>query len=122
MFSFNFEKLDVWQEAIQFANLIYQVTSSFPERARFGLTNQMRRAGVSVSSNLAEGSSRISRVDFARFVEIATGSLFEVVSQANISLNQEFLTRREYESIFNSAEKQCRMLSGLLRSLDHACS
>jgi len=62
MFSFNFEKLDVWREAIQFANLIYQLTNKFPERERFGLTNQMRRAAVSVSSNLAEGSSRMSRV------------------------------------------------------------
>jgi four helix bundle protein len=57
MFSFNFEKLDVWREAIQFANLIYQLTSKFPEQERFGLTNQMRRAAVSVSSNLAEGSA-----------------------------------------------------------------
>ena len=117
MFSFNFEKLDVWREAIQFANLIYQLTSRFPERERFGLTNQMRRAAVSVSSNLAEGSSRISRIDFARFVEIATGSLFEVVSQAKISLDQHFLTQPDYECIISSAEKQCRMLSGLRRSL-----
>jgi four helix bundle protein len=118
MFSFNFEKLDVWREAIEFANLIYKLTSKFPEHERFGLTNQMRRTAVSVSSNLAEGTSRISRVDFGRFVEIATGSLFEVVSQANISLNQRFLTRPEYERIISSAEKQCRMLSGLRRSLD----
>jgi len=55
MFSFNFEKLDVWQEAIRFANLIYQLTSKFPERERFGLTNQMRRAAVSVSSKLGRG-------------------------------------------------------------------
>jgi four helix bundle protein len=53
MFTFNFEKLDVWQEAIQFANLIYEITTKFPERERFGLTNQMRRAAVSISSNLA---------------------------------------------------------------------
>ena len=120
MFTFNFEKLDAWREAIQFANLIYKLTSKFPEHERFGLTNQMRRAAVSVSSNLAEGSSRISRADFRRFVEIATGSLFEVVSQTNVSLNQHFLTRPEYECIISSAEKQCRMLSGLRRSLDQA--
>lgn len=120
MFTFNFEKLDVWREAIQFANLIYQLTSKFPEQERFGLTNQMRRAAVSVSSNLAEGSSRVSRADFARFVEIATGSLFEVVSQANVSLNQHFLARPEYECIISSPEKQCRMLSGLRQSLGRA--
>jgi hypothetical protein len=76
---FNFEKLEVWQEAIQFADSVYTITRTFPDEERFGLTNQMRRAAVSISSNLAEGSSRSSRPDFARFVEIATGSLFEVV-------------------------------------------
>jgi|SRR6266496_2646218 len=76
---FNFEKLDVWQEAIQFADLVYELTGDFPGEERFGLTSQMRRAAVSISSNLAEGSSRVSRTDFDRFVEIATGSLFEVV-------------------------------------------
>ena len=78
---FNFEKLDVWQEAINFVDLIYELTGAFPSDERFGLTNQMRRAAVSISSNIAEGSSRASRTDFARFVEIASGSLFEVVSQ-----------------------------------------
>ena len=114
MFTFNFEKLDVWQEAIQLASLVYKITRNFPEHERFGLTNQMRRAAVSISSNIAEG---VSRTDFARFVEIATGSLFEVVSQAKVSLNQQFLSKSEYEEIANAAEKECRMLSGLRWSL-----
>jgi four helix bundle protein len=117
MFTFNFEKLDVWQEAIQFAEAIYKITNKFPEQERFGLTNQMRRAAVSISSNIAEGSSRASRTDFARFVEIATGSLFEVVSQAKISVGQRFLSQDDYEQIAGSAQKQCRMLSGLHNSL-----
>ena len=114
---FNFEKLDVWQEAIHFADLIYQVTKKFPLQERFGLTNQMRRAAVLVSSNIAEGSSRLSRADFARFVEIAAGSLFEVLSQARISLNQRFVSQEAYDRICKAAEKQSRMLSGLRRSL-----
>jgi four helix bundle protein len=120
MFTFNFEKLDIWQEAIQFADLVYKITTKFPEHERFGITNQMRRAAVSISSNIAEGSSRASRNDFARFVEIATGSLFEVVSQANVSLNQQFLCRSDYEKLATAAQKQCRMLSGLRRSLAQA--
>jgi four helix bundle protein len=64
-----------------------------------------------------EGSSRASRVDFARFVEIATGSLFEVVSQAKLSLNQHFLSEADYTQIAARAEKQCRMLSGPRKSL-----
>ena len=70
---FNFEKLDVWQDAIQFADLVYELTGDFSGEERFGLTNQMRRAAVSISSDLAEGSSRVSWTDFGRFVEIATG-------------------------------------------------
>jgi four helix bundle protein len=77
----------------------------------------MRRAAVSISSNLAEGCSRSSKVDYARFVEIATGSLFEVVSQATIGRNQGFLDQGEYQRLYDAAEKQSRMLSGLRRSL-----
>jgi len=67
---FNFEKLDVWQKAIVFGDAIYSKTRDFLGEERFGLTNQMRRAGISVSSNIAEGSSRMSQTDFARFLEI----------------------------------------------------
>src|SRR5579862_4282791 len=87
---FNFEKLETWHEAITFADLIYKLTRSFPAEERFGLTNQMRRAAVSVSSNLAEGCSRSSTLDYRRFVEISAGSVFEVVSQAIVSRNQDF--------------------------------
>jgi four helix bundle protein len=117
---FNFEKLDVWQEAIQFADLVYQLTGDFPGEERFGLTNQMRRAAVSISSNLAEGSSRVSRTDFGRFVEIATGSLFEVVSQSAIALRRKMIAQNDCSRIYAAAEKQSGMLSGLRRSLCEA--
>jgi four helix bundle protein len=114
---FNFEKLDVWQEAIRFADLVYELTAGFPDEERFGLTNQMRRAAVSISSNIAEGNSRVSRTDFARFVEIATGSLFEVVSQTTIALRRKMIEQSKYNEIYAAAEKQSKMLSGLRRSL-----
>ena len=117
---FNFETLDVWQEAIQFANLVYQLTGDFPSEERFGLTNQMRRAAVSISSNLAEGSSRVSRTDFSRFVEIVTGSLFEIVSQSTIALRRKMITQDDYNRIYATAEKQSKTLSGLRRSLSEA--
>ena len=90
---FNYEKLETWQEAIAFADLIYSVTQNIPKDERFGLTNQMRRAAISISSNLAKGSSRNSRPDVARFAEIATGSAFEVVSQAFIARRQTFFLK-----------------------------
>jgi len=114
---FNFEKLETWQEAISFADLVYAVTRRFPDQEKFGLTNQMRRAAVSVPSNLAEGSSRSSRPDFARFVEIVTGSLFEVVSQSFIGRKQGFLSDEEFTRLYTAAEKQGKMLSGLRASL-----
>jgi len=77
----------------------------------------MRRASVSISSNLAEGSSRSSRPDFARFVEIASGSLFEVVSQSFVGKRQGFLTEPQFHQIYAAAEKQGKMLSGLRASL-----
>ncbi|MES2437529.1 MAG: four helix bundle protein [Verrucomicrobiota bacterium] len=114
---FGFEKLDVWQKAIDFADIVYSTTRGVPSDERFGLTNQMRRAAVSISSNIAEGSSRSSRKDFARFIEIATGSLFEVVSQSHIGRNQGFLSPEEFLIIYEASEEQSRMLSGLRRSL-----
>jgi hypothetical protein len=106
---FNFEKLEVWHKAVEFADQVYTVTRSFPEDERFGLTNQMRRAAVSTSSNIAEGSSRSSKSDFARFVQMAAGSVFEVVSQAFVRL-------------YAAAEEQSKMLSGLKRSLNQPLS
>jgi four helix bundle protein len=114
---FNFEKLDVWQKAITLADVIYNDTRSFPADERFGLTNQMRRSVVSVSSNIAEGSSRSSKSDFGRFVEIATGSVFELVSQGFVARRQSFLTEEGFRAIYVNAEEIGRMLSGLRNSL-----
>ena len=114
---FNFEKLEVWHKAIAFADRVYVLTEGFPNEERFGLTNQMRRVAVSISSNLAEGTSRSSSNDYARFVEVATGSLFEVVSQATISKRRSFLSEAQYRELYSAAEEQSRMLSGLRASL-----
>src|SRR4030081_2813321 len=99
---FNFEKLDVWNKAIDFADLVYSSTRNFPAEERFGLTNQMRRAAVSLSSNIAEGCLRISRTDFRRFLEVATGSVFEVVSQAFIGQRRGFLDQKAFRAIYEA--------------------
>ena len=74
---FNFEKLETWRESIAFADQVYSLTRGFPDEERFGLTNQMRRAAVSISSNIAEGCSRSSKADYVRFLEIARVFRFE---------------------------------------------
>jgi four helix bundle protein len=114
---FGFERLEVWQKSIDFADTVYRVTRSFPNDERFGLTNQMRRAAVAISSNIAEGSSRSSPKDFSRFIEIAMGSVYEVVSQSFIGTKQGFLTESEFNDLYAAAEEQGKMLSGLKRSL-----
>ncbi|MBI4664404.1 MAG: four helix bundle protein [Verrucomicrobia bacterium] len=117
---FNLEKLEAWSEAIAFADQVYRITRAFPDDERFGLTNLMRRAAVSISSNIAEGTSRSSRAEFARFIEIATGSGYEVVSQATVSRRQGFIGQTDFESLSGAAEKQGRMLCGLKRSWEVA--
>jgi four helix bundle protein len=114
---FNFQKLETWHKAVAFADGIYDATKSFPENERFGLTSQLRRAAVSVSANIAEGSSRSSHLDYIRFLEMATGSLFEVVSQLTIASNQAFLKEADYRRLCSMAEELVRMLSGLRKSL-----
>ena len=89
---FRFEKLEVWQKAVELADDVYAVTRGFPDHERFGLTAQMRRAAVSISSNIAEGSGRSSDVEFSRFIEIAYGSLMEIVSQSLIAQRQSFMS------------------------------
>jgi len=114
---FKFEKLAVWQKSIVFADLIYAATRSFPIDERFGLTNQLRRAAVSVGSNIAEGSARPDP-DFSRFLGYAAGSLYEVVTQTHVARNQGFLPAEQFTRIHASAEEISRMLSGLRDSLN----
>ncbi len=114
---FGFEQLDVWQKSIEYADDVYRVTRAFPADERFGLTNQLRRASVSVSSNIAEGSGRGSNPDFSRFLEIAYGSLMETVSQSTVAKRQQFCNDDDFQKLYGEAERIARMLSGLRNSL-----
>jgi len=113
---FKFEKLAVWQRSVSFADAIYEASRTFPAEERFGLTNQIRRAVVSIASNIAEGSARPDP-DFAKFIGYATGSLYEVVTQSHIAKNQGFLPGETHLRLHAEAEEISRMLSGLRRSL-----
>lgn len=117
MGGFRFEKLDVWHKAIELADKVYLATEAFPSDERFGLTNQMRRASVSISSNIAEGSSRSSDREYARFVEIAYGSVMEIVSQLYIAQRRQFINEERFKAIYQLCDDVARMLSGLRASL-----
>ena len=114
---FKFEKLAVWQNSLDFADLIYSETRSFPPDERFALTNQIRRAATSISSNIAEGSARTDP-DFAKFVGYASGSLSEVVTQSFIAGRQKFLSAESFARISTDADEISRMPTGLRGSLD----
>lgn len=114
---FGFEDLDVWNQAIDLADLVYKATRHFPADERFGLTNQVRRASVSVAGNIAEGSGRGSPKDSSRFIEISFGSLMEIVSHSTIAIRQGFLSDSEFVDIHERAERISRTLSGLRNSL-----
>ena len=88
---FSFEKLNVWIDSKELVKMIYAVTRKFPEDEKFGLTSQLRRAAVSVASNLAEGSARRSAKDQAHFSQIAYSSLLEILTQLMLSNDLEFI-------------------------------
>ena len=113
---YSFEDLKVWQLARVLSKEIYIATKQFPDDERFGLTSQLRRAVVSVCSNLAEGSSRNSFKDKARFTEIAYGSLMEVLNQLIIASDLDFLSHQNYEKLRLQIEEISNMLNGLRKS------
>ena len=92
---YSFEKLNVWNLARELSKNIYILSSTFPKEEKFGLTSQIRRAVISVSSNLAEGSSRISGKEQARYTEISYGSLLEVLSQLITANDLGFTTKED---------------------------
>ena len=114
--SFSFEKLSVYQKALDVANRVYESTSAFPKNEVYGITSQFRRAVVSIALNIAEGSAR-SKKDFRRFLDIAQGSVLECVALVEICKRRNFLEEPivlRLRTIFLEISK---MISGLKRSL-----
>ena len=109
----SFEKLDVWQQSRLLVKQIYIVTQDFPSEERFGLTNQIRRSAISISSNIAEGAGRISANDQKNFYNIAFGSLYEVMSQLIIANDLEYIS----EDTLKEFRQQIKNLSVQLSNL-----
>jgi four helix bundle protein len=112
-----YRDLDVWQLAMQIAVSIYLVTRAFPTEEKFGLVAQLRRAAVSVPSNIAEGHSRIGAAEFRRFVSIARGSVAEVETQITLSVVLGFVPGDAITSLSLDLKRLSKMLFGLYRSL-----
>jgi four helix bundle protein len=114
---FRFEKLKVWQQARALNRAKYQLTRSFPRDEMFALTSQIRRASVSVSANIAEGSGRNSDRDFAHFLEQSYGSLMEVASLFYLAADEGYVAMHAIDGLFQEIEGLARGLAGLNRSL-----
>lgn len=106
-----FKDLEIWKRSRIFCSKIYAETANFTENEKFGITNQLRRASVSIPSNIAEGSSRASNKEFSRFLEIAIGSAYEIETQLLISNDLKFLEFESLESLLNELEEIIKMIS-----------
>lgn len=114
----SFRDLEVWRASMNLALEIYKVTTGFPTDERYGLTSQLRRAGVSVPSNIAEGHARKSDGAFLNHVRIALGSLAELGTQLEIATRLAYLDEKRSLALFSEVDRSRQMLHGLRRSLE----
>jgi four helix bundle protein len=106
----DYKQLQIWKNGIYIAREVYNITKAFPLSEQFGITSQIKKAAISISSNIAEGSSRISKKDFYRFLEIALGSLFEVETQLILSEELKFIDHQKITGIIAEIESEKKML------------
>ena len=113
----SYKDFKVWQKSMDLAEAIFEITKFFPKDELYGLISQLRRAGVSVPSNVAEGSSRRSRGEFIRFINIASGSLSEVETQLMLAKRFNYIAEAQCATLLSNAEEISKMLYALQRSL-----
>jgi four helix bundle protein len=115
--SHRYQDLIAWQKAKSFAAEIYRAREQFPKSEIYGLTSQIRRAAVSVASNIAEGQGRLTKGEFCHFLGQARGSLLELETQLAIALDLHFLKTDEHKTLINLSSEVGRVLNGLITSL-----
>ena len=113
----DFRQLKVWEKSHRLALAVYKVTKGFPKEELYGLTSQIRRASMSVPTNIAEGCGRNTDAEFARFAQIAMGSASETEYQLLLARDLEFLSQNDHEKLYNDVEEVKRMLASLLKTL-----
>ena len=113
----NFKVLIVWQKAIELVTAVYELTNDFPDREKYGLANQLRRAVVSIPSNIAEGQGRYSTGEFKQFLGHARGSLYEVETQIILARKLNFIGQEQIDRIHDHISEVGRLMNGLITSL-----
>jgi len=114
---FAFERLEVWNKAMELSEAIYKATLTFPTHEQFGLTSQIRRAAVSIPANIAEGKGRYHKKEFVQFLYNARGSLYETITLLRIALSLQYLSREQYQQLLQLTQVIMSKLSGLINSL-----
>jgi four helix bundle protein len=109
--------LIIWQESRKFTNNIYKVTKNFPQEEMYSLTSQLRRAAVSIMSNIAEGFDRRTTKEFISFLVIARVSASEVQNDLYISLDLNYINKEEFQATYNHAQKIAKLINGLIAYL-----
>ncbi|MBO7645525.1 MAG: four helix bundle protein [Prevotella sp.] len=115
---FSYRRLVVYQHSRKYVKDIYSLTKNFPREELFALSSQMRRAAVSITSNIAEAMGRFSDKDKLHFIEFAFGSLYETMSQIEVALDFNYITQEQYNDIEQQVLDISKMLSGLRNSLN----
>lgn len=113
----NFREYSVWNESVDYATYVYKLTSKLPWFEKKGICDQLQRAVVSISSNIAEGSARPSDIEFAHFLDIALGSAFEVETQLLIAKNIGYIDENSYIELTTKLSSIERQLNGLISSI-----
>jgi four helix bundle protein len=113
MYTYSFEKLEVWNESKEFTKSIYTITTTFHDQEKFGLVSQLRRASVSICSNIAEGSARNTYEDKAHFTTMAFSSAIEVINQLILSFEMNFISEEVYSKLRLELESITNKLNGL---------
>lgn len=114
---FRFENLEIWRESLEYANHVYSVCESFPKEEIFGLTSQLKRAVLSVSSNIAEGCGSNTLKDFSNYLDISIKSLYETVSQLYFAKERGYINDRELGVLYAEAEILVKKIQSFKKSI-----
>lgn len=112
---FSYRNLIVWQKAMSFSKLVYSCVRTFPVEERYALSDQIRRAAVSVASNIAEGAGRLTNKDYAHFLGMARGSLYETMTQIEMARSFGYLDEQKFTEMESLAAEISRMLTTLIK-------
>ena len=113
----NFRNYDIWKKGMDIADRVYSIIEGFPKFETYGLSDQLRRAAVSIPSNIAEGSSRTSEAEFVHFLEYSIGSCFEVETQLEIAKRRGYIKDEQYDGLLNQLQTEEKQINQFISKL-----